>query len=1204
MPVLKAQCPECETKLRLDVPGPGDHDAECPKCGHEFVATLEDDDPPAKPAKAKKGDTTAKPDKGTKEKAKPKAAAKRGDDEDDDAPKKKKGKQGDATDDGGKKKLVIAGAVAGLLLLVGLGGVIYAVANKNKTAKKSDTPADTTPQPQPPGPNVPVPPGPGPGPNPPPKPKDKEPNPPPPKPKDKEPDPKPKDKEPTDAELATTLPPPPRIKISGSAVPPSKPVVKPPAIPPLAQDEDPFFRAKEFKLEGGLPELPALPARKDRPILTLEAQGHTDTIEKVFFTPKGDRVITIGRDTAVRIWNPATNDCVQTIRFPSGPGAEGSLQAAAISRTGKQLAVAGRPVGTLGKGARVPIYIISPETGAQIAKLDLAPSPVLSMHFSQDGKWLGVGCENGAIQVIDVAAKRSYPAPALSDTPAAVLEVKYNPNPKFKLLATLGADRYVQIWNFANVAQHKDFAIRGARPSTLAWSTDGRTLAVGTTTGEIMLGTSEGQLIKTLPAIRYNGKPVAINQLQYLPDNNDIAVCGLASGVGGWAGVVNAETGAVRTSFKQHTNTVFSVDVSPDGAQVVSSGGNQHESFVWAADTGSVLHRFVGTGKGVWALGWSKDGKSLAWGNSNVAGENGEKPLQFTFRLDEFGVGDTPDPSKYVQAHETDDRVKVTRIAGGVFAVQTPGREPEAMLLNDGERIYAATVLPKSNAVVVTGTSTVALINPATARENLRFVGHTGNVTCATPSPDGRLFATGSADQTIRIWQRDLEDPLLSIFVSGRDWIAWTPQGFYACSAQAERMIAWQLPAAPNKPPVIHPAERFRSSMYQPALLKYIVPTGNLQLAMAMAQKYDKALIKTTNVADVLPPEVTLEGFGDAEVKVEKDTLLVRATAKSAKNPVTAMRLLVNGRPYQGAAGVKRFDTPLAEATAQWEVPLPPGTHTVAVIADSAVSKGMSKVGVATKAGVLPKPNLYVLAVGVSDYAGKSKLNYCATDAELLAKTFKEQSKAVFTNIEVKVLTDKAATKAGILAGLDWLKSKMTAQDVGIVSFSGHGTRDSFGQFYLCPIDMNPADGDDMASFLSGKLFKDRLDEMPGRLVAILDACHSGTVAEKGPPAADTLVRDLTAEDSGVIVMCASAGREYATESKLTKAGFYTLGLVEGMSGYGDVDGDGVVYIHELDLYATARVQQLSGGKQNPTLGRPQTVRPFAIAKPDKLPTP
>jgi hypothetical protein len=715
-----------------------------------------------------------------------------------------------------------------------------------------------------------------------------------------------------------------------------------------------------------------------------------------------------------------------------------------------------------------------------------------------------------------------------------------------------------------------------------------------------MLGTDDGQLLKTLPRISYNGKPLQINQMQFMPRNMEIAVAGVGGNAAGWAGIIDADTGKVRVEFKQHNNVVFALDVSPDGKKIVTCGGSQHETYVWNADSGSVLNRFVGSGNGVWSIAWAKDGKSLAWGTSNFRDENREGKLENTFRLDELGVGDPPDPSKYTQMMTTDDHVKLKTLANGIL-VQTPGRDFSPILLGGGERVYAATVLPKGNAVAVAGAESLALVNPATAREIHKFIGHTGNVLCVTPSPDGRLFATGSSDQTIRIWHRDQDEPLLSIFVSGRDWIAWTSQGYYACSGQGERLIAWQIGVGANKVPVVHPAERFRASMYHPAMLKYVVPTGDLPRAMAMAQKYDKALVSTTSVADVLPPEVTLDGFDQSEVKVDRDTLTVKATAKSAKHPITAMRLLVNGRPFKGTAGVKKFDNPLKDAEATWEVPLPPGTHTIAVIADSSVSKGMSKVGVAVRAGEIPKPNLYVLAMGVSDYPGKSKLNYCATDAEMLAKAFKEKSASVFAKIEVKVLTDKAATKKGILEGLDWLKSKMTSQDVGIVTFSGHGMRDPFGQFYLVPIDFDPKD-ESCSTALSGKLFKDRLDNMPGRLVAILDACHSGTVAEKErPPAqADTLVRDLTAEDSGVIVMCASLGREYAIESKLTKAGFFTLGLVEGMSGHADIDGDGIVYIHELDIYATARVRQLSGGRQNPTLGRPATVRPFPIAKVDK----
>ncbi|MCS6864197.1 MAG: caspase family protein [Gemmataceae bacterium] len=1182
MSALKVRCPECQATLRLQLEGTGEHDVECPRCGHEFTAVFQVDRPDLR---------RRPPDYPTDRKTAASAGRfhtrHQNDNYDDE----------DSEDSTGNPttKWIIAGVAAAVLVVGGIVGVIVAFRGSDTdTTAQTDTTAKTDDPPNPTAAtNVPAPPQPNPSPAPnpsPPQPKINPPSPPPspPPPINPNPPPTPKPQPPTKNTLPG-LPPPPKIRISGSLVPETKPIVKAPAIPPLADDEDPFVRARNFVAEGPLPKLPPLPERQRRPLLILDAGGHTDLIGKVFFTPQGDRVITVGQDKAVRIWDPVTNETLKTIRFPAGPGREGSLLAAAMSRSGKRLAVAGEPVGKLIPG-KVPIYIIDPETGAMAgAPLEVGMSTILTLHYSNDGKWLGVGCDNGYIQLVNVANRTSLKE---RPSPAPVLEVKFNPNPKAQILACLGADNFVQIFHFDRKTPHREFPLRGLQATTLAWSNDGQTLAIGTKSGEILLGNVAGVFTNKLPPIEYAGRPVAIHQMQFLPGDREIAVVGV--GGAGWAGIVNLTSGQPRLSFTQHTNTVFAVDVSPAGDKIATSGGSQHETFVWKSNTGDVVNRFVGSGQAIWALAWSKDGKSLAWGTSNVRDANREGRLEHTFRLDSFGIGDPPDPAKYTQTVTSDDHVKIITGSRG-FEVQTTGRPPQVMLLNGGEKIYSATVLPKGNAVVVAGAETLALINPATARETHRFIGHTGNILCVTPSPDGQLFATGSSDQTIRIWQRDQEDPLLSIFISGRDWIAWTPQGYYACSGQGERLIAWQVTGS-NKAQIVHPAERFRASMYQPALLKYIVPAGDIPRALAMAQKYDKALIQTTNVADVIPPEVTLEGFDDTELKVNSDTLIIKAKATSAKHPIESMRLLVDGRPYLGTAGVKRFTGGLTTVEASWEVALTPGLHTFAVIADSGVSKGMSKVGLAVKSGPIPKPNLYVLAVGVSDYPGDLKLRYCASDAQQLATAFQTRSQAVFNRIEVKILTDKQATKKGILDGLDWLQAKMTPHDVGIVSFSGHGTTDAYGHFYLCPHDLNLADRDG-SSLLSGKLFKDRLDAMPGRLVAILDACHSGRVAEKGPPVTDTLVRDLTAADSGVIVMCASAGREFSLENPLTKAGFYTFGLVEGLSGHADIDGDGLIYIHELDLYARARVRQLSGGTQNPTLGRPQTVRPFPIAK-------
>jgi WD40 repeat protein len=834
MAVLKTPCPECDAKLRLIVEGDGDHEVECPKCGASFTAVLEVNDPPSRTTKAKKSGKSDESERAPKGKARNTAAGKKAvkrrddddddnDDDEDDRPRRRR--REDDEDESGKKKLLIAGGVAAVLMLAGAGAIVFAVTSKDKdqdtTAQKSDsTPAATQPtqpgtgpganptsRPTPtpaPGPNSGPKPNPGPGPGPGPKPPVTHgpgSGPKPPITPGTGTGPKPNTS--GETELATGLPPPPKIRISGSVVPTDKPIVRPPAIPPLAPDEDPFVRAKEFQPDGPLPTLPKLGDRNHRPLLTLEAGGHTDLIGKVFFTPKGDRIITIAQDKAVRIWDPATNESTKTIRFPAGPGKEGSLFAAAVARSGKQLAVAGYPVGNTPVG-KVPIYIVSPETGLPIKTIAAASGPVNCLHYSNDGKWLGVGCDNGAIQMVDVARGVAYPAPGRGLDPASIREVKFNPDQKLKLLATLDAGNIVNIWNFQNASQHKKFQVGGTTPTTLAWSRDGWTLAVGTNSGSVMVGTRDGKLIKSLPRIMYNGKPVVIWAMEFLPGNTEIAVAGVGGNAAGWAGIIHADTGKIRVAFKQHSNVIFALDVSPDGKKVVTSGGSQHETYVWSSEDGKVLNRFVGSGNGVWSIAWAKDGKSLAWGTSNIRNENHEGKLEHTFRLDEFGVGNPPDPSKYTQMVTSDDHAKLI-VKSPLFLVQTTGRDPKSMALRDSEgkldKIFSATVLPKGNAVVVAGASSLALFNPASARELRKFVGHTGNVLCVTPSPEGKLFATGSSDQTIRIWHRDHEEPLLSIFVAGHDWIAWTPQGYYACSGQGERLIAWQIGIGTNKVP-------------------------------------------------------------------------------------------------------------------------------------------------------------------------------------------------------------------------------------------------------------------------------------------------------------------------------------------------------------------------------------------------------------------
>ena len=64
-------------------------------------------------------------------------------------------------------------------------------------------------------------------------------------------------------------------------------------------------------------------------------------------------------------------------------------------------------------------------------------------------------------------------------------------------------------------------------------------------------------------------------------------------------------------------------------------------------------------------------------------------------------------------------------------------------------------------------------------------------------------------------------------------------------------------------------------------------------------------------------------------------------------------------------------------------------------------------------------------------------------------------------------------------------------------------------------------------------------------------------------------------------------------ESPQVGHGYFTLALVEGLSGKADYNHDGVVQLNELDLYVTDRVKELSKGMQHPVTARPTSIRSF-----------
>ncbi|MCA9111366.1 MAG: caspase family protein, partial [Planctomycetaceae bacterium] len=521
------------------------------------------------------------------------------------------------------------------------------------------------------------------------------------------------------------------------------------------------------------------------------------------------------------------------------------------------------------------------------------------------------------------------------------------------------------------------------------------------------------------------------------------------------------------------------------------------------------------------------------------------------------------------------------------------------------DRVRCFTLLADNRAVV--GSGFALWIYDTTSGERLRQLdGHSGAIWSMSPSPDGRYLLTGSGDMTLRVWDVNAKgdgpiEPLLSLFFAEEEWIAWTPQGYYASSPGGERLMGWHVNNGREQLASFFPASQFHKQFYRPDLIQEVLQTGSVQQAL----KGTGSSERITTVAENLPPEVEILSPSDASTVASSPEVTVRVGAsQTGSNPVTSLQILLDGRPLNGQDGIVQFDGSSRAVNHSFHVPLVPGVeHRIVARASTAVNFGVSKeitVAYQAPSATVRLPSLYVLAIGVADYDDESlKLEFADDDARHLADVLQERSFGLFDKIDTRLVIDKDATQKGILGGLLWLKQQMTQHDIAILFYSGHGARDETGKFYLMPSDVDTS----QPLVLSGvdeDQVKGILQGIPGRLLMMLDACHAGVIGgdrrKNSTSLVDDLVRELSNDDYGVIVMASSMGREYSLESPDNKSGMFTLALCEGLDGKADYDGDKYVYLNELDLYISQRMKDLTGGKQHPTTVKPATIRTFPIS--------
>lgn len=349
-----------------------------------------------------------------------------------------------------------------------------------------------------------------------------------------------------------------------------------------------------------------------------------------------------------------------------------------------------------------------------------------------------------------------------------------------------------------------------------------------------------------------------------------------------------------------------------------------------------------------------------------------------------------------------------------------------------------------------------------------------------------------------------------------------------------------------------------------------------------------KSVLEGTSVAPApavlpVPPQVALTLAAAA-----KDGKRAAKVVATSERELKEVRLYVDGRvvetlAVQGARLESTVDL-LDPGGGRW-------ITAVAIDANGLVSLPSA---IQVPGAVRPRGTLRALIAGVDNYSDPAfePLKSAKRDARSFAAALESVGKRVFASFDPpKLLVDAQVTQFKVLLSAADAAQKTGPDDTLVLFFAGHGV-DATGL-------SNPDVGLALATgatrvnaldrtAISWSAIADAVKDARGKVVVVIDACHSGLAGHGALATNDAMVGTLfTHAGAPMVVLAASKGRQLSHET--AEGGRFTNALVAALtSDRGSVDRDrsGLVDLGELYAAVKGRVVAGTEGAQTPWLAR------------------
>jgi WD40 repeat protein len=619
----------------------------------------------------------------------------------------------------------------------------------------------------------------------------------------------------------------------------------------------------------------------DHPTLIADPRLHTGTITSAAVDRAGSIVVTGSEDKTVRVWSVDNGELLQTIHMPAGPGGIGKVYAVALTGDGDFIAAGGWTAGVEGEET---LYVFD-RSGKIAKRISGLRDVALKLMFSADGRFLAAALGDLSLRVYD---RHNGWAETFCSTEHEdeIYGIAFAEDGR---LATTCHDSKIRLYTSDfRLAVPPKTVIVGKWPRQIEFCPIGNLLAVGYADATVV-EFFDGDSLESIGTANTQSITISLPQLAWAKDGETLFAGGEGEAIFSWTGSGRGPCHTLPSSkgklMSLHSLPDGGVLVVTDNPMIKRIGKDGRE--VWSQGSRGGPRRF-------WKLAVSHDGTIIDFGLDDNA--------KAQWRFDVSGpslIIDPPADGITAPPKQDDRQVEHRR---GEFSV-----DGNVVALDKYEWPRTWAISQDGGRLVFAGKWTLrgrdAKLQPLWRRDG------PGSVCSVNIAGNGRLVIVGYDDGTIRWHDMDGGRELLALMLLSdsdkANWVAWTPEGFYAATVGAFGVLRWLINQGSDAMSRTV-SVRDVPMLYRPDVLIFMLREGGIgALGIADAYKARKEVQRVTGSAK--PPGARLHvlAMGVSEYGVAASNLALKFAAKDAHDLIAAIvdTQDTNG-PYRGSGGL------------------------------------------------------------------------------------------------------------------------------------------------------------------------------------------------------------------------------------------------------------------------------------------------------------